>query len=137
MLKAIIELFESNRKKVGNHSREDLNYTPDNVGYTVNVSRFKYHNSTLCRIDWIDKTCTLDDCGWRTCSTTRALNDYEQYVKDHFPELKILNKYFVSLHYKDGINAIGEYQCAKNENEIFNAYKSKKEKNKKKSSHMR
>jgi hypothetical protein len=92
MLKAIIDLFESNKRKVGNHSREDLNFTLDNIGYTVNVSRFKYHGSTLCNIDWIEKTCTLDHCGWHTSSTTRALNDYERYVKDHFPDLKIIRK---------------------------------------------
>ena len=92
MLKAVIDLFESNKRKIGNHSREDFKYAPNNVGYTINISRFKYHNSTICSIDWIDRTCTLDNCGWRTSSTTRALNDYERYVKDHFPDLKIIRK---------------------------------------------
>jgi hypothetical protein len=92
MLKAVIDLFETNKRKVGNHSREDFKYSRNNTGYTINESYFRFHNSRLCSIDWINKTCTLDDCGWHTSSTTRALNDYERYVKEHFPDIKIIRK---------------------------------------------
>lgn len=85
MLKAIVNLFETNRKVIGNHSRDGWN---DSTGH---VTRFKYHNNAICIIEWNNRTCILTNCGWNTPSTNRALNDYKRYVSAHFPDIEIID----------------------------------------------
>ena len=85
MLKAIVNLFETNKKVIGNHSRDGWN---DATGH---VSRFKYHNNVICIIEWNNRTCILTNCGWNTPSTNRALNDYKRYVSTHFPDMEIID----------------------------------------------
>lgn len=85
MLKAIVNLFETNKKVIGNHSRDGWNDT------TGHVSRFKYHNNVICIIEWNNRTCILTNCGWNTPSTNRALNDYKRYVSTHFPDMEIID----------------------------------------------
>lgn len=85
MLKAIVNLFETNKKVIGNHSRDGWNDT------TGHVTRFKYHNNVICVIEWNNKTCILTNCGWNTPSTNRALNDYKRYVSTHFPDIEIID----------------------------------------------
>ena len=85
MLKAIVNLFETNKKVIGNHSRDGWN---DSTGH---VSRFKYHNNVICIIEWNNRTCILTNCGWNTPSTNRALNDYKRYVSTHFPDMEIID----------------------------------------------
>lgn len=85
MLKAIVNLFETNKKVIGNHSRDGWNDT------TGHVTRFKYHNNVICIIEWNNRTCILTNCGWNTPSTNRALNDYKRYVSTHFPDMEIID----------------------------------------------
>ena len=85
MLKAIVNLFETNKKVIGNHSRDGWNDT------TGHVTRFKYHNNVICVIEWNNRTCILTNCGWNTPSTNRALNDYKRYVSTHFPDMEIID----------------------------------------------
>ena len=46
MLKSVINLFETNKKVIGNHSRDGWN---DSTGH---VTRFKYHGNVICIIEW-------------------------------------------------------------------------------------
>lgn len=86
MLKAIVNLFETNRKVIGNHSRDGWN---DSTGH---VTRFKYHGNVVCIIEWNNKTCILTDCGYKGySSTTRTVNDYKRYVSTHFPDIEIID----------------------------------------------
>ena len=85
MLKSVINLFETNKKVIGNHSRDGWN---DSTGH---VTRFKYHGNVICIIECKNKTCIITNCGWNTRSTNRTLNDYKQYVSTHFPDIEIID----------------------------------------------
>ena len=85
MLKSVINLFETNKKVIGNHSRDGWN---DSTGH---VTRFKYHGNVVCIIEWNNRTCILTNCGWNTRSTNRTLNDYKTYVSTHFPDIEIID----------------------------------------------
>ena len=85
MLKSVVNLFETNKKVYGNHSRDGWN------NENGHISIFMYHGNVVCRIDWNENTCILSNCGWNTSSTNRTLNSYKEYVSTHFPHITIID----------------------------------------------
>lgn len=66
-MKTVQALIESKRdKKLGNHRRYN----------DCGVIKFFYHNTVIFAIDYIKKQIIVDNGGWGTSSTTRAINSY-------------------------------------------------------------
>lgn len=69
-----------NEISVGNHSARKI--------YANGVAvRFYYHFNNICTI-YTDGTFTVDNCGWGTSSTTRAINYYKKTLKEQGYNLK-------------------------------------------------
>ena len=66
MLKAVEKLINNEARVVGNHSREDW----------LKTIKFYYHSTAIATVDTLNRTITIDDGGWGTSSTTRAINSY-------------------------------------------------------------
>lgn len=74
MLKSVEKLIRGNvGKKIGNHSK---------VALEGNIVGYKYHDTVICKVIPIDKKIIIDDGGWKTSSTTRAINSYLENFKD-------------------------------------------------------
>ena len=41
--------------------------------------KFYYFNTVICHVNMHDKTCIINDGGWKTSSTTQAINEYINY----------------------------------------------------------
>ena len=89
MMKALEKLVASKRNAhVGNHAV--MFYDIPNNGAALHIlhimpgtSRaFSYHGNFICYVDDTRRRVYLTNCGWGTCSTTRALNDYKRYFID-------------------------------------------------------
>ena len=79
MMKAQQQLIKGERNSVGNHRREDKG----------NTTKFFYHQTAICTVNWISKFFLVDNGGWATSSTSRAINGYRKYFEDlGFNELK-------------------------------------------------
>lgn len=70
MLKAVINLTNSN---------SDLNAGNHKVRHEGNERHFIYFRTVICKADDKAKTYTVDNGGYNTQSTTRAINDYKRY----------------------------------------------------------
>lgn len=66
MLKAIETLLRGERTKVGNHS-----VVPTNVG-----CNYYYHLTPIAKVNDLEKVVIIDNGGWNTSSTSRAINNY-------------------------------------------------------------
>ena len=79
MLKAVQKCIDSKTdKKVGNHATFWTHpCTGDDIQY------FTYHGNVICRVNWTRKKVSLDNAGWNTSSTNRALNDYKRYFSSN------------------------------------------------------
>lgn len=70
MLVAISNLVRSDKDmKQGNHS----------VAHSLGTKRFTYWNTEICTVNTIGKTFSVQNGGYKTVSTTRAINDYRYY----------------------------------------------------------
>ena len=65
---AIKNLIEGKTKKSGNHRVE-------RVG---DITKYIYHYTAICTVNEKEKTFKLDNGGYRTVSTTRAINEYRR-----------------------------------------------------------
>ena len=73
MLKSVEKLIRGNvGMKIGNHSKVAID----------NVVGYKYHDTVICKVIPWDKKIIIDDGGWKTSSTTRAINSYLENFKD-------------------------------------------------------
>ena len=54
-----------------------INYEVKHVNGFTRV--FRYHESTICLVDDVNRLVILTNAGWNTPSTSRALNDYRRY----------------------------------------------------------
>ena len=74
MLKSVEKLIRGNvGMKVGNHSK---------VAIDNHIVGYKYHNTIICKVIPTDRKIIIDDGGWKTSSTTRAINSYLENFKD-------------------------------------------------------
>ena len=74
MLKTVEKLIYGDcGRKIGNHSK---------IALEGNIVGYKYHNTVICKVIPCDKKIIIDDGGWNTSSTTRAINSYKEYYKD-------------------------------------------------------
>lgn len=89
MMKALEKLVASKRNaNVGNHAV--MFYDIPNIGAALHILHimqgatraFSYHGNIICHVDDTRRRVYLTNCGWGTCSTTRALNDYRRYFVD-------------------------------------------------------
>ena len=71
MLKAVKKLISNETRKVGNHHREDR----------LNKIEYYYHSTAIATVDTLNRTITIDDGGWGTSSTTRAINSYLEHYE--------------------------------------------------------
>ena len=87
MLKSVLNCItcEGNRK-FGNHSTETNRKLNGDL-----VQTCKYHDNTICLINWTIKVVYLDNCGWNTSSTNRVLNDYKRYFQENHPTFTIID----------------------------------------------
>ena len=69
MLKSIIKLIEKDRKIIGNHKYETFG----------NITEYIYHQTCICRINTDTREFSVQNGGWNTVSTKRAINDYLNY----------------------------------------------------------
>lgn len=72
MLKAVESLISHERTKVGNHSRDFIGT------YT---EKFTYHWTSICVVNHNNCTFYVDNGGWNTSSTNRAINDYKRHFE--------------------------------------------------------
>lgn len=72
MMKTVLNLYNSNQDylKIGNHKVERSN--------NGNIELYSYHRTVIFAIDKNEKTIVIDNGGWNTSSTTRAINDYKK-----------------------------------------------------------
>lgn len=81
MLKSIERLL-SGEKKVGNHRREDT------TSNGKRITKFFYHATAVCTVCHANDTFCINNGGWGTSSTTRAINDYRDFlVSDLYNEV--------------------------------------------------
>lgn len=88
-MKCINKLMEATTdKRVGNHS----------VRFTTTSRKFLYHWTTICEINYDKKAVIIDNGGFGTSSTTRAINSYLRHetiknlVENHNFEIKDLRR---------------------------------------------
>ena len=43
---------------------------------------FKYHDTIICMVDDVQRRVILSHGGYRTCSTSRAINDYRRFFME-------------------------------------------------------
>lgn len=68
-MKAIKQLLNSSTSKtIGNHSKE--------LSQDGNVIKYIYHVTAIVIVNQLDRTITIDNGGYGTSSTTRAINSY-------------------------------------------------------------
>lgn len=80
MLKSVETLWNTwADKKVGNHSK---------MVYSQ-CEAYMYHGNTICLVNHDTKIVALDNCGWATMSTHRAMNDYKQLAQQTYPSYTI------------------------------------------------
>ena len=49
--------------------------------YTNSGQRWYYYHATpIVKVDYLNQTITINDGGWRTPSTTRAINSYLRHL---------------------------------------------------------
>lgn len=73
MLKSVEKLVKGVATRVGNHSVETEH----------GVDHFKYHGNVVCIVHHSLRNFELHHCGFSSSpSTSRALNDYEDYFKN-------------------------------------------------------
>lgn len=79
MTKALEKLILGDTSmKVGNHS-----VVIDKLSNGVEVLRkYYYHNHLICLVDIGNSIFMTNHCGWRTSSTSRAINDYKKFYKE-------------------------------------------------------
>jgi len=75
MLRAIEQLISGERTKVGNHSKKLLMTNPK-------WENFYYYSTCICSVDHVTKSFMINNGGWETSSTIRAINDYRKYFTD-------------------------------------------------------
>ena len=78
MLKAVKQLVNHERRTVGNHYRECYG----------DKEFFYYHWTAICVVNYGTREFYVDNGGFRTSSTTRAINSYKQA----FPYFKEITK---------------------------------------------
>jgi len=66
-MKTIKKLINGECNKLGNHKRE---ITEDNR------ILYYYHQTVICEVNHNTKNVIITDGGWKTSSTTRAINSY-------------------------------------------------------------
>ena len=69
LMKAIETLLRGERTKVGNHS-----VLKTNVGCD-----YYYHSTPIAKVNDIKRVVIIDNGGWNTSSTSRAINNYCSY----------------------------------------------------------
>lgn len=80
MLKSVETLWNSwADKKVGNHSKAIYS----------NCEAYMYHGNRICLVSHEEKTVYLNNCGWATVSTNRAMNDYKRLATATYPHYEI------------------------------------------------
>lgn len=78
MLKAIQRCIDSQTdRKFGNHGTFWSYVSTGDI-----IQYFTYHDNIICRVNWTRKTVLLNNAGYYTKSTNRALNDYKAYFSD-------------------------------------------------------
>lgn len=73
MLKAIEKLLRGEATKVGNHSVQKLG----------RFNKYYYHQTAICTVDLENRTFIVNDGGYGTPSTSRAINDYRKHFLDN------------------------------------------------------
>lgn len=68
MMTSINNLITGRATKQGNHRVETIG----------DITKYIYHNTTICTVNNVKKTFKTDNGGWDTQSTTRAINDYKR-----------------------------------------------------------
>lgn len=76
MLKAIEQLVKGQRTCVGNHRSNE--YT-NRKGETITA--FIYHSTAICKVNSRQRTFTIDNGGYNTQSTNRAISNYRYYFE--------------------------------------------------------
>lgn len=79
MLKAVEQLLKGERTSVGNHRVE---HSEDTYGNKHTIDRYYYHSTAICIADITTQTFTVDNGGWNTQSTNRAISDYRKFFND-------------------------------------------------------
>lgn len=85
MLKAVLNCLVSHTdRKFGNHATYFKKEEDKKC-----IQYFTYHNNLICVVNWTDQKVWLDNAGWNTSSTNRALNDYKRYFEENHPLFEI------------------------------------------------
>lgn len=79
MLRAIEQLVRGERTICGNHRVEHSEYT---YGNKHTIDRYYYHSTAICIADITTQTFIVDNGGWNTQSTNRAISDYRKFFND-------------------------------------------------------
>lgn len=73
LMKAIETLLRGERTRVGNHSA-----VPTNVG-----SDYYYHSTPIAKVNDLERIVIINNGGWNTSSTSRAINNYISYFNSY------------------------------------------------------
>ena len=90
MLKAVEQLVKGYRNCIGNHRVE---HSEDTYGSKHTIDRYYYHSTAICTADITTQRFTIDDGGWGTQSTSRAINDYRKWFISHYYD-EVFDKFY-------------------------------------------
>lgn len=72
MLSSVRQLVSGEKRTMGNHRRE----------VSGDIESFIYHWTSICTVNHKKGIFVIDNGGWNTQSTNRAINDYRYYFLD-------------------------------------------------------
>lgn len=73
MLKSIIKLVNKESKKIGNHRCESFG----------DIVEYIYHQTCICRVNKHTREFSVQNGGYNTSSTNRAINDYSRFFQSN------------------------------------------------------
>lgn len=91
MMKCIKQLLRGERTNVGNHRCEEARV----AGHEV--ERFIYFSTAICTVNHSLKTFVIDNGGYDTMSTNRAINDYRSHFKREMNYFEVFEYYYLLL----------------------------------------
>lgn len=100
MLKAIEKLVKGISTHEGNHHSEDCG----------NIVKYYYFNTAICTQDIKSQTFAIDNGGYNTQSTNRAINDYRRWFTQH-DYIEVFHKWYELRDMLESIPVGKQYRC--------------------------
>ena len=104
MLKSVEKLLKGRSTHEGNHRCVDK---------TVNnceVTEFIYHNTAICTVNTTGQMFYIDNGGWNTQSTNRAIADYRRWFRN-YDYIEVFDKFYALRDMLYAVPMDRQYRC--------------------------